>query len=209
MSDQQVASTTDTGELDVVPPEATGDGAGGAGDFGELPGRPLRKRFGPLTYLLLGLIVACGAFYGGARYGKSNGTSGSSGAGFAALASRLGASTGGKLPSGTSFPGGGGSGGTSKSSSSAPSGSGGTFSFLGAGGVSGTIKLITGKDFYVEESTGTVVKVDTSAATTISVSSTASVTKLHPGDSVTITGTNKNGTVTATRITDSGHPTST
>lgn len=200
MSDQPSASTTATAGLEVAPPDGAGETAS-EDDLGELPGRPLRKRFGPLTYLLLGLIVACGAFYGGARYGKSQGTSSSTG-GFAALASRSGTSTGGKLPSGVSFP-----GGSSKSSSSAPTTGSGSFSFLG-GGVSGTIKLITGKDFYVEESTGTVVKVDTSAGTAITVSTAASVTKLHPGDSVTVLGTNKNGTVAATRVTDSGASTS-
>jgi len=210
MSEQHSATTTDTAELDLGAPDTAGGrtGHGATGDeFGELPGRPLRKRFGPLTYLLLGLIVACGAFYGGARWGKAQGTSSGSTGGFAALASRLGTSTGAKVPSGVTFPGAGSTGKASKTSSSAPSRSGsGAFSFLG-GGISGTIKLVTGKDFYVEESTGTVVKVDTGTGTTISVSSSATVTKLHPGDSVTVLGTNKNGTVSATRVTDSGSST--
>jgi hypothetical protein len=207
--DQQSASASDNAELEVAPLDSGGEVEGGASgdEFGELPGRPLRKRFGPVTYLLLGLIVACGAFYGGARYGKSQGTSGSTG-GFATLASRFGATTGGTLPGGVSFPGGTTPGKSSTTSSSAPSRSGsGGFSFLG-GGVSGTIKLITGKNFYVQESTGTIVKVDTKPGTAITVSSGASVTQLHPGDSVTVFGTNTSGTVSATRVTDSGSSTS-
>lgn len=175
---QHIASLTRPAELDAPPPtdEANERDGEAIEEFGELPGRPLRKRFGPLAYLLLAALVACGAFYGGARYGKSQATSTTSSVSFPASASR--------------------------SSSSRSAG----FSFGTT--VLGTIKLITGKDFYVEESTGTVVKVDTGAGTTVTVSSAASVSQLHPGDTVTVLGTNKNGTVTATRVSDSGSSTS-
>ncbi len=201
MPESPSTSTTVTAELETVQPgdgsDDLGDDAGGD-DFEELPGRPLRKRFGPLTFLLLGLIIACGAFYGGATYGKSQGTSGSTGRLASALASSALASTGGKFPSRGSFP--------SRVSKSSSSGSPGTFSLVGSG-VSGTIKLITGKDFYVEESTGTIVRVNTGTGTTVTVSSSGSVAQLHPGDTVTVLGANKSGTVTATRITDSSSAT--
>ena len=57
------------------------------------------------------------------------------------------------------------------------------------------------------EGTGTIVKVSTGARTTISVSSTGSVSDLHPGDRVAVVGKKnekKNGTVSTTSVSDSG-----
>lgn len=189
MSDQQSASVTTTARIPAVPAtEPTGDGQGGDAaleDFGDLPGRPLRKRMGPLTYLLLAALVACGAFYGGARYGKSSGTSASSSGFPAGFASRFA---------------------SSRSGSSSKSPGGGTSFFGGLGtAVTGTVKLITGRSFYVEESTGTIVKVATSPVTSISISSAGTVSQLHPGDSVTVLGKKKGGTVSATSVSDSGN----
>lgn len=208
MSDEKPVRMTTTAELDAGPPtEEVGKGASaelGIEEFGQLPGRPLRKRMGPLGYLLLAALVACAAFYGGARYGESQGSSGSTSGLAAGLAARFATSTNGtsssgsSSASGTSLP----RGASRSSSSSSPSpGSG---SFLGSA-VSGTIKLITGKDFYVTESGGTTVKVTTSAGTTIAISSTGSVSQLHPGDRVTVLGPNNNGTVSAKSISDLGN----
>jgi hypothetical protein len=206
MSDQQTASVTTTAEVPAVSPAGpAGDCPGGdtgIEDFGDLPGRPLRKRMGPLTYLLLAALVACAAFYGGARYEKSSGTSASASGFPAGLASRFASSSTGKrsFPGGLSFP-----TGSSGSASSKSTGSG-AGSYFGLGtAVSGTVKLITGKSFYVEEATGTIVKVATTPGTTISISSAGSVSQLHPGDSVTVLGKNKNGTVSATSVSDSGN----
>jgi hypothetical protein len=200
MSGDPAPRTTPTAELDVAAPGSgpseSGDVSGGLGDLGPLPGRPRRKRLGPLTYLLAAAVIACGAFYAGARLEGSSGTSTSAGGLAAAFASRLGAS-GAKSAGGFSFP-----GGAAKFSSAGARPSGGVSGFGTA--VTGTVKLVTGKDFYVAESTGTIVKVATGAGTAISVSSTGSVSDLHPGDRVTVVGKKKSGTVSATSVSDSG-----
>ena len=149
-------------------------------DQEELPGRPLRKRFGPSTAVLLALALAAVAFYGGVTVEKHKVKSTSSGGtSLAALAARFrGAAAG--AGAGT---GGGGAGGA----------------------VTGTITLVDGVNVYITQSDGNIVKAVTSAGSTITVTSPGTVTSLHPGDSVTVTGpANSNGDVTATSIRDNG-----
>ncbi len=87
-----------------------------------------------------------------------------------------------------------------KSSTSSTSPSAGAGSFFGLGtAVSGTIKLVTGTSSYVAEATGTVLKVQTSAGTAVTVSSPASLSQLHPGETVTVVA-QKNGWVSATSV---------
>ena len=92
-----------------------------------------------------------------------------------------------------------------KSSTSSTSPSAGAGSFFGLGtAVSGTIKLVTGTSSYVAEATGTVLKVQTSAGTAVTVSSPGSVSELHPGETVTVVGKQRSGTVSATSVSTSG-----
>ena len=127
-------------------------------------------------------VIACGADYVRARLEGSSAAS-TSAAGSPRRSRRFGAS--GAKSSGTKGAGG--------------------FSLAGFGtAVAGTVELVTGKDFCVAEGTGTIVKVATGAGTTISVSSTGSVSDLHPGDRVTVVGEKKNGTVSTTSVSGSG-----
>ena len=148
-----------------------------------------KRRLPILTAILVLAVAAGGAFIAGAEvqkhYGKSS-SSGTSGAGaasaFSALASRFRA--GGAAA-------GGAAGGT---------GRGGFFGGAG-GGTSGTVTLIKGSTLYVTDSTGTTVLVHTSPASRVTKSVSGTVQTIHPGDTVTVTGTQaKNGSYTAAAI---------
>ncbi|HEY2429687.1 MAG TPA: hypothetical protein VGI06_12205 [Acidimicrobiales bacterium] len=157
----------------------------------ELPGRPLRKRLGPLTVVLAACLLAAGAFYAGVRVEKSKVKSSSSSgtAALAALASRFAA---------------GRTGATGTAGAAGTGGGAGAGGFARAG-TTGTITLIDGSNVYVTQSDGSIVKVATNPGTTISVTSAGTVANLHPGDTVTVTGpTGTDGTITATALRDGG-----
>jgi len=145
----------------------------------ELPRRPRRRLLGAganrLALALLGvLLIACG-FIGGVLVEKGESGSGSTGAGSgtAAFASRLRALRGG----------------ASAGSGSAAAATGASV----AGGftrpTAGTVAYLAGSTLYVTGSEGNTVKVATSPATSVTKTVKASVHAIHPGETVTITGT--------------------
>jgi hypothetical protein len=143
----------------------------------ELPRRPRRRLFGkggnPIFLALLGvLLIACG-FIGGVLIEKGE-TSSSTGSGAAAsLASRFRALRGGTGSTAT-----GGSAGASSG-------------FVRP--TAGTVAYLAGSTLYVTNSEGNTVKVTTSAATSVTKTVKSSVAGIHPGETVTITGTTGSG----------------
>jgi hypothetical protein len=157
------------------------------------PARGIRLAV-PLAGLLAVLLVAAG-FWGGAALEKSHGGGSSGGAASAAsFAARFRGLRAGAA--------GGGAGGA------AAGGAGGFAGFGGAAaaGTSGTISIVDGNTLYVLSSTGSLVKVNLTSATTITRNATATSTDLRPGDTVTIQGASSaNGsTVTASSIAATG-----
>lgn len=135
----------------------------------ELPRRPRRRLLSPVPLALLGvLLIACG-FIAGVLVEKGQSSSSSSTAGAASsLASRFAALRGG-------------------ASGAAGNPSAGGFG-AGAGATAGSVAYISGKTLYVTTSEGNIVKVTTSAATTVTKTVNAEVKGIHPGEPVTVTG---------------------
>jgi hypothetical protein len=159
----------------------------------ELPRRPRRRLLGTganpvFLGLLCVLLIACG-FIGGVLVEKGE-TSSSSSTGSAAtsLASRFRALRGGT--------------GTGASAGAAASASGGASAGSGfTRPTAGTVAYLDGKTLYVTNSEGNTVKVSTSAATSVSKTVKSSVAGIHPGETVTVTGsTGANGAVSAESI---------
>jgi hypothetical protein len=152
-------------------------------DHEPLPVRPVRRRLGPLTLLLVGLLLATSAFAGGVIAEKAH-------VGPAATA------TAAARPAGTA-----GSAGAGRFGAGAGTGSTGA----GGGGTTGTVKLIDGTNIYITDSNGTVVKVATTPQSQISITVPGSVTTIKPGDNLTVSGaTGPDGTITAANVRDSG-----
>jgi hypothetical protein len=140
----------------------------------ELPPRPRRRLIAPAPLSLLAVVLIAGGFIGGAHVEKGQATSGA-----AAGASRLSA-PGGFLPAGA------------KSSGAAASSTRPT---------SGKVMGRSGKTLYVTGSEGDKIRVATSAATSVTKTMKAKVKAIHPGETVTITGTtNSKGAVSAGSI---------
>jgi hypothetical protein len=151
-------------------------------DFAPLPPRPRRKLLAPAPLALLAvLLIACG-FIAGVLVEKGQSGSGTSNAGASSFAARLRGLTGGRSGAGAgASPFGGASG--------------------GAGATVGTVAFLSGSTLYVTSGEGNTVKVKTSAATTVTKTVKSAVRAIHPGESVSITGTAaSNGTVTAGAI---------
>jgi hypothetical protein len=152
-----------------------------------LPPRP-RMQLVTKWSVLLAILLACAiGFFVGVRIEKSKIPAASTASGtasrFAALA-----------------------GGASGSKGALASGFASRFggSFPGAG-TSGSVTAIDGNTLYVKESSGNTVKVKLSSATAITKEAPVAKTKIFPGDEVTVVGASgSDGTVSATRLTDSG-----
>jgi len=170
-----------------------------------LPVRPRARYLTPLTALLMALILGGVGFYVGIRVEKSQ-TSGGS-AGGSAFARAFAGGTGGTGSTGTGSTGKTGSGsrtGFPGGSSSFAARFAGAFGGAGSGTV-GSVSSIDGKTIYVRETGGNTVKVELSSATKITKSEPVSRKKLYPGDQVVVAGSaSKNGTVSATSVSDSG-----
>jgi hypothetical protein len=180
----------------------------GAGDYGrfeddddwleqpeELPRRPRRRLLTPLPLSLLGvLLVACG-FIGGVlvEKGQSSSSSPASGAG-AGLASRLAG-----LRAGASGTGAGGAG-TGGASRAGAGGLAGAFAGAGGGATAGQVTFVSGSTLYVTTAEGNTVRVSTSPGSTVTKTVKASVSGIHPGETVVVTGSNTNGTISAESI---------
>ncbi len=160
-------------------------------DREELPRRPRRRLFGaganPVALVLLAVLVCACGFIGGVLVEKGQSSSSSStGAGAAAgLASRLRALGGSASASAASAFAGG------------SSGAGGGFTRPTAG----TVAYLSGSTIYVTNAEGNTVKVTTSSATSVTKTVKSSVPGIHPGETVTITGTaGSNGAISAEAI---------
>jgi hypothetical protein len=144
-----------------------------------------RKRLPMLTLALIVLAAAAAAFIGGIEAQKHWGKSTTSSNGLPAAAAAAFAGRG--LPGGTS------------------SGAGAFPGFGGANATTGTVTLIKGATLYVTNTAGNTVLVKTSPRSRVSKSVSGSVKTIHPGDSVTVTGSqNKDGSISARQVTIGG-----
>jgi hypothetical protein len=161
-------------------------------DAEELPPRPRRRLLGtganPIFLALLGVLaIACG-FIGGVLVEKGQTSSGAAAGGATGLAARFAALRGGT------------------SGTTGRAGAGGAAAFFGAGAganrpTSGTVAYLAGDTLYVTNTEGNTVKVKTSAGTNVTKNVKASVSGIHPGEAVTVTGaTAADGTVSAESI---------
>ena len=70
------------------------------------------------------------------------------------------------------------------------------------GGTSGTVTLIKGATLYVTDASGNTVMVRTSARSRVTKTVAGTVKTVHPGDSLTVVGTqNKDGSYSARQLT--------
>jgi hypothetical protein len=150
----------------------------------ELPPRPRRRLLKPIPLALLGALLIAGGFIAGVQVQKGQETSsGSSGGAGASLASRFAALRGGGAAAGAAA---------------------GGFPGAGAGGArptTGTVAYLAGNTLYVTNSEGNTVKVNTSAATSVTKTVTTKVKGIHPGETVSVTGaTSSSGAVSAESI---------
>ncbi|HWS44502.1 MAG TPA: hypothetical protein VN636_01455 [Acidimicrobiia bacterium] len=153
------------------------------GDDDEPVFRPRpRKRAHTLTFVLGGLVLAALGFLGGVAVQKHEDRgSTTSAAGTTAAARAFARGTGGTGASG--------------------SGGGGFAGRLG-GATVGTVKLVDGKNIYVTDSNGNVVKVVTTDASQLQKTDAATVKDVVPGETVVVRGTqNSDGSVTASSLT--------
>jgi hypothetical protein len=153
----------------------------------ELPRRARRRVLSPVPLALLGvLLITCG-FIAGVLVEKGQSSSGSSAGAGTSLASRFAALRAGAL--GAS----GGSGATGGFSAGGLA--------AGAGVTAGSVAYVSGNTLYVTTAEGNTVKVTTSAGTTVTKSVKADAKGIHPGETVTVTGTTaSNGGVSAESI---------
>lgn len=158
-----------------------------------------RKRLPKTTVALVGIAVATVAFIGGIEIQKHFGKGATSSSGIPSFARNF---------AGGNFP--GASGTSSSNSGTAPPSFGGTssggISGFGGGATSGTVTLIKGSTLYVTTASGNTVQINTSAASRVTKSVSGTVKSIHPGDTVTVIGSQgKTGSVTARQITIGGN----
>ena len=144
----------------------------------------------PFTRVLLVLIVLGVGFLGGALVDRWQRPAGSSASNVQSLIS--------------SFRRARGAGGASGASGA--TGAGGFFGGGAGGGATvGTVKLVDGKNVYVQDTAGDVIKVTTDANTHVSISKVGTVKELAPGSTVIVQGTSSSdgSSMAATSITPS------
>lgn len=129
----------------------------------------------PFTRVLLVLAVLGAGFLGGALIDRWQRPSSSSATNVQSLISQFRR---------------GGAGGAGASGASGASGAGGgaAQAFGGAGTTIGTVKLVDGKNVYVQDAQGNVVKVTTGPSTTVTISKPGKVSQLAPGSTVIVQG---------------------
>ncbi|MEY9870612.1 hypothetical protein ABH931_000066 [Streptacidiphilus sp. MAP12-33] len=165
---------------------------------------PPRRKLPWLTLLLVAGVLGAGSFVAGAMVEKNSGTS-SAGSAASAFAKLRSGATGGA----SGFPGLGGAAGAGAAGSAAGGGTGAS-GFGGGGGggggaTTGTVKLVDGNTIYLTDSSGNIVKVTTTGSTTVSIAKSSTVSRLQPGQSVTVRGTtDSSGNVTATTVSEGG-----
>jgi hypothetical protein len=143
-----------------------------------------RKKLPALTAALALAVAVAGGMIGGVEaqkhWGASSAVTAGRPAGFAGFAGR-----GGGAGGAGGFPGG-------------PGGAAG-------GGTSGTVTLIKGSTLYVTDASGNTVLVNTTAGSTVNKTVSGTIKSVHPGDAVTVTGTqNADGSYSARGITIGG-----
>jgi hypothetical protein len=140
------------------------------------------------------VLLIVGGFIGGVQVQKGEETSpASSGGAGASLASRLAALRGASATSGGSRAGNTPAGGPAGGLPGAAAG--------GARPTAGTVAYLAGNTLYVTNAEGNTVRVNTSAATSVTRSVKAEVQGIHPGETVTVTGaTGSSGAVSAESI---------
>lgn len=152
---------------------------------GELLARRRKKLPALTAALALAVAIALGVIGGveaQKHWGASSAATTGRPAGFAGFAGRGGAPGGGGGFAG--FGGGGGAGG---------------------GATTGTVTLIKGSTLYVTDASGNTVLVHTTAQSSVKKTVSATTKTVHPGDSVSVTGTqNKDGSYSAQAITIGG-----
>jgi hypothetical protein len=162
---------------------------------------PAQRRKGvPRVTAILGVgLLAAATFLAGIEAQKQwGGSSSSSRFGARAAAFGVGAGTG----TATGTPGANGAQG-------GPGAGGGFFRRGGGGLTTGTVKLVQGSTIYVTTTDGNTVKVTVPASTSITKSVKATLSGVHPGDTVTAIGTaSSDGVIKATtvRLGDTGFP---
>jgi|HubBroStandDraft_2_1064218.scaffolds.fasta_scaffold00009_27 hypothetical protein len=161
----------------------------------ELPPRPRRRLLGtggnPMFLALLGaLLIACG-FIGGVLVEKGETASSPAGGAASSLASRFAALRGS-------------SANASGRGAGAAAGGFGGFAGAAAGNTrptAGTVAYLAGSTLYVTNSEGNTLKVTTSSGTSVTKTVKAGVSAIHPGETVTVTGTSgANGALSAESI---------
>jgi Domain of unknown function (DUF5666) len=163
-------------------------------DEAPLPRRPRRRRLTGPTAAVLAAVTCAAGFYAGVRVEKGQVTTSGTPRGVAAAAAFGRGATAGRGARATS------AGGRSSFSGSPRVG--------GAGGATpafGTVASVDGKTLVLTESSGNTVKVRITSATTIDKTKSTGRGAIHPGDTITVSGTTaKSGTVSAATVTDGG-----
>jgi hypothetical protein len=175
-------------------------------DEPEFRPRP-RRRAHALTFVLGAAVLIAAGFLGGVLlqkhedHGTSSSATGARAGRFAALAS--GGSTGTTVAGGSGSTTAGGAAGTGAGGGGGRFGGGfGGAGGGGGGGVAGTVTLVDGKNIYVTDTTGNVVKLETSASSQLSKTDPATTKDVAPGDVVTARATqNSDGSYTASAVT--------
>jgi hypothetical protein len=154
----------------------------------ELAPRPRRRLIAPIPLSLLAVVLVAAGFIAGAHVEKGQSASGA-GAGAFAGASRS-AALGASAPT------------VGKGSSATPASAGkSTPAPEVARPTSGKVTSKSGRTLYVKGSEGSTGKVATSPATTVTKTVQAKVKAIHPGETVTITGsTGSKGSLSAESI---------
>jgi hypothetical protein len=161
----------------------------------QLPRRPRRRLLTPLPLSLLAVLLAACGFIGGVLVEKGQGSSSpASGAG-AGLASRIAALRGASSVGGAGAPGAGG-----LRAGASRAGAGGLAAAFAGGATAGQVAFVSGSTLYVTTPEGNTVKVATSPGSTVTKTVKASVSGIHPGETVVVTGSNTNGTISAESI---------
>ncbi|HVW88559.1 MAG TPA: hypothetical protein VHC01_03760 [Gaiellaceae bacterium] len=159
--------------------------------------RRRRKQMPRLTAVLAAAVLVGAGILGGIEIQKHWGSSSGSNAGGRAGLTGANASS---IRSALQSRFGGGAGGAATGSTARGGGFGGFGGF--GGGASGTVTLVKGSDLYVTESSGNTVLVHTTAGSQVTKTVTGTVRSIHPGDTVSINGSQaSNGSWTASRIT--------
>ncbi|WP_157592615.1 hypothetical protein [Solirubrobacter soli] len=186
----------------------------------ELPRRERRRLVTPAGVIAAGVAIAAAGFFGGVQVQKSRGDSGGgtgafaggfAGAGGARQGAAGGAGAGrGQFGGGQTGAGGAGAtagggqtgagaapGGQAGGAGAAPGAAGGAF----AGATIGQVASVDGSTIYVDEQSGTTVKVKLAKGGKVTRTATAKASEIHPGDTVIVQGeTADSGTVVASTI---------